>query len=73
MAAVPEGACVDFVDFTDKDGYGCSDYSDLCVPRGLRGDVGQPIHDRVNYERFSNVHGHSALDACCVCGGGTRR
>jgi hypothetical protein len=55
--------CRDTPGWKDNEGYGCSSYSDTCMQ-------GVPLHNMHHYEEFASEDGRTAVDSCCVCGGG---
>ena len=58
--------CRDITTWMDNIGDVCSAYGTVCKH-------GTPIMDRSVYEMFADSDGSTALDACCICGGGKRK
>ena len=66
--------CYDFKDWKDNVGYGCGGYQ-TCMSSSGPGNV--PYETKIDwnpngvpyYSQWA-VDGISALDACCICGGG---
>ena len=56
--------CADITGFKDKNGYTCAQYKEIEACKDLTPAEEQKLKD------MENDLGMSALDACCVCGGG---
>ena len=65
--------CIDFPGFQDKERRTCyrSKYSDNLCKDGK--PFSQGPYAKAIFDRYANSDGFSALDACCVCGGGIQK
>merc|ERR1719456_2055229 len=62
-----EDVCTNFQSWKDADGKACQDYAHRCGD----GKVNEPVQKQtMMIEQKKNANGTSAVDACCMCGGG---
>eukprot|EP00959_Pyramimonas_sp_CCMP1952_P215314 4505107-Pyramimonas_sp.AAC.1 len=62
-----QGCANNPADWTDSRGLPCDDYEDLCTTSA---DQVMNRHFVIGYPSDVGSMGHSAVEACCICGGG---
>lgn len=68
-----DDSCTSVTDWMDSKGVTCLDYvaKRLCTPKGDYGSGWDQVYQELTFDSVK-YDGHTALTACCACGGGVR-